>query len=142
MSALADHQVEAVERFACFGGSCSVRVQGSGSACLAPQAAAAARRRLEAWHRQFSRFDPDSELSRVNRDPRATVPVSPAMMLFIKAALGAAVLSGGLVDPTLVGELEQAGYDSERPFQIRPLDMRTLPSRRPAAPNPNSRWQS
>jgi thiamine biosynthesis lipoprotein len=143
MLVLTDNEVEAVERFTCFGGSCAVRIQGSGSAGLAPEAAILARRRLEAWHRQFSRFDPDSELSRMNRDPRETVPVSAAMALFIEAAVGAAALTGGLVDPTLVGELERAGYDGDLSGEGLPLPetLRLAPTRRPGAPDPRERWR-
>ena len=83
MAILADTDVEAIERFPCFGGACEVRVQGSGPAGSAPQAAALARRRLESWHRQFSRFDPDSELSRINGDPRDEMPVTAGMALFV-----------------------------------------------------------
>ena len=43
-------------RFPCFGTTCGVWGEG----------AADARRRLEAWHVRFSRFRPDSELSRYN----------------------------------------------------------------------------
>lgn len=141
MSALTDIQVEAVQRFPCFGGSCAVRVQGSGSAGLAPQAALLGRRRLEAWHRQFSRFDHDSELSRINRDPRETVPVTAAMALFIKAALRAATITGGLVDPTLVGQLERAGYATDLKHGLTMGDaLRLAPPRRPATPDPHGHW--
>jgi thiamine biosynthesis lipoprotein len=105
MPTLIGNQIEAVERFRCFGANCTVLVSGAGPVGSPFQAAALARRRLEAWHRQFSRFDPDSELSRINRDQRSTVGVSPAMALFVKAALRAAALTGGLVDPTLVEQL-------------------------------------
>jgi thiamine biosynthesis lipoprotein len=143
MVVLADSDVEAIERFECFGGTCEVRVQGSGSAGSAQQAAALARRRLESWHRQFSRFDPESELSRINGDPRATVPVTAAMALFIKAAVVAATLTGGLVDPTLVGQLEDAGYTSDLPGEAPPLSetLRRAPARRPGAPGPRASWR-
>lgn len=143
MSAVADTRSEAFEEFPCFGGTCTISVQGSGAAGPPSQAVAIARRRLEAWHRQFSRFDAESELCRVNRDPRETVPVSAAMALFIKAALGAAELTDGLVDPTLVGELEQAGYDADLdPYGFSmPGALALAPARRPAAPNPSARWR-
>jgi thiamine biosynthesis lipoprotein len=143
MSVLGNSDVESIERFPCFGGECAVRVQGFGPAGPAPQAAMLARRRLESWHRQFSRFDPDSELSRINRDRRETVPVTAAMALFVKAALGAAALTRGLVDPTLVGELEDAGYGGELAGDALPLSelLRRAPGRRPAAPDPRARWR-
>jgi thiamine biosynthesis lipoprotein len=143
MPTLTGSQIEAVERFRCFGAHCTVLVRGAGPVGSPFQAAALARRRLEAWHRRFSRFDPDSELSRVNWDPRSTVGVSPAMALFVKAALGAAALTGGLVDPTLVEQLEQAGYsgDLDRKSVALADALRAAPARRPAAPDPRGRWR-
>jgi thiamine biosynthesis lipoprotein len=61
-------------------------------------------------HDRLSRFREDSELSLLNRDPRATVPASRLLRRLANAVKMAAVLSGGLVDGTLLGEIEQAGY--------------------------------
>ena len=76
MSACAPSMSEAIETFACFGASATVVVQGSGPAGSAPEATARAKRRLLDWHVQFSRFDPTSELSQLNGDPRERVPVT------------------------------------------------------------------
>ena len=143
MPTLTTINIEAVERFGCFGGCCSVRVQGPSPASSAFEAAVAARRRLEGWHRQFSRFDPESELSRINGDLRATVRISPAMALFVKAALGAAALTGGLVDPTLVREVELAGYvgDLDPGAAQAPVALLAPPERRAAVPDPSARWR-
>lgn len=133
---------EAIEQFACFGGSCTVLVDGSGPAGPAAQAVARARRRLESWHDQFSRFEPGSELSRLNRDPGPVVRVSPTMARFAESALWAAAASGGLVDPTLARELESAGYRGH--FSSTPLPLaRALalaPPRAPAGPRLPARW--
>jgi thiamine biosynthesis lipoprotein len=136
-------QIEAMERFPCFGGMCTVLVEGDGLAVTAAQAATRARDRLERWHRQFSRFDPQSELSRLNSDPNRTVPVTPLMARFVEAALSAAAVTGGLVDPTLVAEIENAGYvqslDLER---SAPTDfLRRVPRPSPARPRPDRRWR-
>jgi thiamine biosynthesis lipoprotein ApbE len=74
-------------------------------------AAAMAKRALLVWHQRFSRFDPGSELSRLNGNPAATVAVSPLMGRVIEAALTAAHDTGGLVDVTLADEIELAGYE-------------------------------
>ncbi len=134
---------EAIERFECFGGNCSVLVTGSGPGGTARQAAREAKSRLLAWHCQFSRFDPDSELSRLGRDPRGTVPVSPMMIRFVSAAVRAAERTGGLVDPTLVGEIEKAGYEHHFASQAMPLTeaLELAPPRARARPNPASRWR-
>jgi thiamine biosynthesis lipoprotein len=134
---------EAIETFPAFGGSVSVIVTGAGPAGGADQAAARARGRLLEWHGQFSRFEPDSELSRLNADPRDTVAVSPVMGRLIEAALDAARTSGGLADATLVGELERSGYAEH--FEAPPLALlealKLAPPRAPAGPSPHARWQ-
>lgn len=73
-------------------------------------AAVAARLRLEAIDARLSRFRPDSELARLNADPRATVPASPLLRAAVRAAIWAAERTDGLVDPTLLDDLEHAGY--------------------------------
>ncbi len=123
---------EVTARFACFGGSCAVVVGGMGGSVHAPEAVLRAKRRLLAWHDQFSRFAAASELSRLNRDRRETVPVSPVMTRFVATALAAAQLTGGLVDPTLVDELADAGYRNSR--QPRPSPPPRGGPRRPAHP--------
>jgi thiamine biosynthesis lipoprotein len=144
MSAVASAQTsEALEQFDCFGGSCSVWVRGRGAAGSAPAAAERSKRRLLEWHRQFSRFDPSSELSRLNRDPRPCVPVSPMMARFVRAAARAAAISRGLVDPTLVGELERAGYATDLDDLPRPAEDAGYGTGhpRPASPSPAARWR-
>jgi thiamine biosynthesis lipoprotein len=146
MSALASPPAaEACERFDCFGGTCTVTVRGAGAGGSAQAAADRARRRLLEWHAQFSRFAPSSELSRLNRDPRPCVPVSPLMARFVQAAIRAADLTGGLVDPTLVGEIEAAGYfgDLTAPADCRPEAGWGRPAAPvPAAPAPAARWRA
>ena len=66
--------------------------------------------RLTRLHRALTRFEAESELSQLNRRAGTTVAVSPIMSEAIAAALCAAQISGGLVDPTLLPQLEQAGY--------------------------------
>jgi len=83
----------------------------------------------------LSRFRPDSELSVVNRDPRTVVELSPLMAELARAAEWARVRSGGLVDATLLGDLQRAGYATTREgLEPAPLDeaLRVAPPRRPA----------
>jgi thiamine biosynthesis lipoprotein len=128
----------ALETFDCFGGRCAVRVL-DGDAAAARWAAQEARRTLLDAHRRLSRFDPGSELSRLNRDPRRVVPASPLLRKVVAAALTAGLRSGGLVDATLVGEIEAAGYVESRDFDDGP-DAGVTPPPRPAAPNPRAGW--
>jgi thiamine biosynthesis lipoprotein len=120
-------------RFSCFGSRCGV--------WATPAAEADARRCLENWHLRFSRFVASSELSRLNADPRDVVPVSTTMTQLIGAVREAAEATDGLVDGTLLGEIEAAGYvgDIDAPLPLR-LALALGPRRRPGAPNPRSRW--
>jgi FAD:protein FMN transferase len=126
--------------FACFGSQCTVIVSGSG----AETAIADARRRLLEWHGQFSRFEPDSEISRLNVDPRETVPVSPLMRRMLQAAVRAANDTGGLVDPTLVNEIERVGYAGhfDGPGVPLPEALAIAPPRAPGRARNPAPWRS
>ena len=93
-------------RFPGFGSEVTVEASGPGAEALLRKAAA----RITEVSEVLTRFDPESELSRINADPRGTVEASPLMIRFVEAAIGASELTGGLVDPTLLPELESAGY--------------------------------
>jgi thiamine biosynthesis lipoprotein len=135
-------RVEHLDRFECFGGRCTVIVTGDDRAAAA--AVRVARARLLEWHVQFSRFIEDSELSVVNRDPRSLVPVTPLMARLVDAAVRAASLTGGLVDPTLAAEIERAGY--ARHFEGDGVPLRDAlalaPPRAPARPRASAAWRS
>jgi thiamine biosynthesis lipoprotein len=73
----------------------------------------AIRRLFAGWDAVFSRFRPDSELSRINRDPAKVVVLSRLFAYVTRAALGAAAATEGLVDPTLGLGIEAAGYDRD-----------------------------
>ncbi len=134
---------EAIESFDCFGGRVTVIVQGDGAAGTPDDAAAMVKRRMLAWHRQFSRFDASSELAVLNADPRPTVAVTPVMARLIEAIIDAARSSGGLVDATLVDEIETAGYTEH--FDGAPVPLRRAlelaPSRAPGRPSADARWR-
>jgi FAD:protein FMN transferase len=121
--------------FRCFGGRCAVLVDD-------PAAALQARRRLEAWHDRFSRFVATSELSRLNADPRPAVAVTPTMAALVEAVVDAARMTDGLVDGTLVPEIEAAGYrgDLGAPLPLK-LALGLAPARRRAGPSPRARWR-
>jgi thiamine biosynthesis lipoprotein len=130
-------------RLTCFGTTCGVWVIGDSELGDPREAVDAADEQLLAWHRQFSRFEPDSELSRLNRDPRTTVPVSAAMASFVDAAIAAARFTGGLVDFTLLDEIERAGYDRHHERSLAPELIRAVHSATGAAePEPTMRWRS
>jgi FAD:protein FMN transferase len=134
--------VEATDTFACFGSRCAAFVTGPGPEGSAPEAVALIRRELLSWHERFSRFRPDSELSLLNGDPRGRVPVSPLMASFAQAAIMAASASGGLVDATLVDQIEAAGYahDLAQPMPLE-LTLKLAPPRAPAAGARSELWR-
>jgi thiamine biosynthesis lipoprotein len=67
-----------------------------------------------AWEQCLSRFRPMSELSRLNRRAgTGWVALSPVLAAVLDAALRAAAASDGLVVPTVLADLERAGYDRD-----------------------------
>jgi thiamine biosynthesis lipoprotein len=100
---------------------------------------------LGVYNETMSRFRPDSELTKLNADEREEIPASPLMCSAIAAALAAAEQSEGLVDPTLLDELEVAGYRDHWTADNRVELSEALAANRPAvsAANvaPASRWR-
>ena len=109
----------------------------------AAEAAERAREFVAGFEAALSRFDPASELSALNRDHRQRVPASPLLRQAVCAGLWAAQASGGLVDPTLVDQIEAAGYATSRLGAV-PAPLRSAlakaPARRPAEPDPAANW--
>jgi thiamine biosynthesis lipoprotein len=112
-----------------------------------PTAARAAdllREFLARFEARLSRFRPGSELSELNAAPSADVAASPLLRAAVRAGLWAAERTGGLVDPTLLGALEAAGYGRSRrgPELSLAIALAHAPARRPAAPDPAARWRA
>jgi thiamine biosynthesis lipoprotein len=104
----------------------------------------AARALIEHLEARLTRFDPDSELSRLNADPREAVPASPALRAAVRAALDGAAATGGLADPTLHDAVVQAGYARSlvgHPRAALPEALAAAPQPRPAAPAAEARWR-
>lgn len=114
-------------------------------ACTGPTASRRSQRALAAIRRverHLTRFDPASELSRLNADPRAEVPASAVLRDGVRSALWAARHSDGLVDPTLLGDLERAGYRTSMAGARRPGPV-AVPQPRPVGPahaSPAAAW--
>ena len=111
-----------------------------------PPLEAADRERAFVWEfsDRLSRFRPDSDLSALNRNPRASVLAAPLLRAAVRAGVWAAQRSGGLVDPTLVRALERCGYDHSldgvEPASLQEA-LAQAPPRRSARPDPAARWQ-
>ena len=106
-----------------FGGRVGLRAAGR----QAPMALAVAEALLRRMHAALTRFDPDSELCRLNADPRSRVPASVLVRRLAAAIPYASALSGGLVDATIAPRLE---IDRAEPGGAP----------RPATPNPLRPW--
>ena len=113
---------------------------------MAPAAEAAERAKdfISEFDAALSRFKPDSELSALNADPRERVPASPLLRQAAQAGLAAAPRSDGLVDPTLLRQIEGTGYVASRAgMEGAPLAeaLAEAPTRRPAGPSPERAWE-
>jgi thiamine biosynthesis lipoprotein len=127
---------------------CEVRLI-IGAHAGAPDPAAAAcesRAWLADFDARLSRFRPDSELCSLNADRRETVPASTLLRAAVSAGVWAAQQTGGLVDPTLVDQIERAGYVSSR--DTAGVDspnvaeaLRSAPPRLPASRSAATRWR-
>lgn len=93
---------------------------------------------------RLSRFRRGSELSALNRCPSPRVPAGELLRLAVRAGLWAARRSNGLVDPTLVHELERVGYDHSMQGAV-PASLQeavaSAPARWPARPHPAAIWR-
>jgi FAD:protein FMN transferase len=69
-------------------------------------------------HDRFSRFEPNSELSRLNASAGRWTEVSPELEGLLVAALAAYRLSGGLVHAGVLGSMLAIGYT--RPLRLGP----------------------
>lgn len=92
---------------------------------------AAVRALFAAWERCLSRFQPESELSRLNCGGGRPTSVSALLFTVLTTALAAAQATDGIYDPTLLNALVRLGYD--RSFEQLPA---LLDAPRPAAAPP------
>lgn len=114
--------------------------KGRNQAALAAQVQQA----IEEMQRTLSRFDPDSELSLLNSRSGEWVTASTNLLRAVQAAIFAAQLSGGLVDPTLAPHLEHAGYARSRAGLAAPdlgVALAAAPLRRPAGAATGAHWK-
>jgi thiamine biosynthesis lipoprotein len=101
---------------------------------------AAVRALFDERDRRFSRFRPDSELTRLNRVLLGASLVSEELSRMLGHALRAARLTGGLVTPTVGAAVTAAGYDLDfdrlpadgppvRPVRVPPVQSLSLRGR-------------
>ena len=75
-----------------------------------PGALDAAETRLRELEQRWSRFLPDSDISRLNTTPETWVPISPDTVTLIETMRLAVEATGGDYDPTFLHQLIEAGY--------------------------------
>lgn len=113
------------ESFVALGTNNTVAVEDEASL---PEAVEIVKASLAEIDRTCSRFRPDSELARVNR--RAAKEASHISALLdeaLSAAFKAAEMTGGLVDPTVGGQMEELGYTvtfRDMPSDGAPIELR------------------
>ncbi|HEY0816449.1 MAG TPA: FAD:protein FMN transferase [Pseudonocardia sp.] len=87
-----------------------------------------------------SRFRPDSEISRLHDSRGRSVRVGPLLAEAVSAALRAAELTNGMVDPTVGAAVRTLGYD--RDFTEVPADAGPMPPVGPAPGWWRLRWDA
>jgi thiamine biosynthesis lipoprotein len=101
-------------------------------------------RRIEQLEERWSRFRPDSEVSRMNASSGCLTIVSPDTYLLVERSVEAWQASDGAFDPTVLGALIDLGYDTDlaelpcvgrcdRLEAVGHDDARTVADARPAA---------
>lgn len=101
---------------------------------------------LRSHHRLLTRFDPESELSRLNAAEVPTVAASRTVLAFLGAARWAFVRSGGLVDATVIDAVESSGYATSLPLKAEPGTLARAvaiaPERRPSLARDPASWDA
>jgi thiamine biosynthesis lipoprotein len=73
----------------------------------------------------FSRFNPESELNRLNKNLGVCQKASPDILYLSRRALYYNKMSGGLYDPRIIEVLEQIGYNKD--FKAKDFSKMDLP---------------
>jgi thiamine biosynthesis lipoprotein len=112
----------AERRFRAMGADAHVVVNGPEAEAAVDVAVA----RIEDLERRWSRFRPDSEVSRLNRAEGVRTIVSTDTFTLVEKAVFAWHVTEGAFDPTMLGALERLGYDrsfdsiGETDLSVRP----------------------
>jgi thiamine biosynthesis lipoprotein len=117
------------------GTDCLLILHGAEDDQAAEQSLARAVARVRQYEECFSRFRPDSELSRLNESPEEQVRVGPELAGLLVRSLEYARISGGLFDPVVLDDLLMLGYD--RTFD----EVRTRPYNGALPQGPRLRWR-
>jgi FAD:protein FMN transferase len=97
-------------RWSAIGTTIHVLVSDAGALAAATTAVRSVLERVDAT---YSRFRPDSELSRLNAAAGGSIVLSPLLARALDTALRAAAATDGAVDPTVGRALRAIGYDDD-----------------------------
>ncbi|GBD10768.1 FAD:protein FMN transferase [bacterium HR23] len=123
-----------VSRFRAMGCACQI-VGVTGDDPEASVRLASAEALVRVVEKTLSRFDPESELSRLNNRAGQWVQVSPLLWSALDHALSSARATHGIYDPTVLGALKAWGYNrSFEEVQATPIWVEEVSS-------PPGRWQ-
>ena len=84
-------------------------------------------RRIASWAERLTRFNPESELSRMNAAPTGSVPIGPTLAAVLTTAQLAGRATDGIVDPTVLparlaaeapDAVQQVPWSTQRSWQI------------------------
>jgi thiamine biosynthesis lipoprotein len=103
-----------------------------------PVAIASTRALFASCEAALSRFIPDSELCALNRAAGRPFAASPLLFEAVNEAVGWACATDGIFDPTVIDDLEAAGYD--RPFDALAPTRATVTRAR--ARHATKRWRA
>ncbi len=123
-----DHPSLVVDRFRAMGCQGGLVVVGGTTAHVA-----LARRLLEHLESRWSRFRPESDISRINRACGIAVPVDPATIELVTAMVHAWVVTERAFDPTLLAPLIGLGHATswDDPARVTSLPPMAAPRGRP-----------
>jgi thiamine biosynthesis lipoprotein len=77
-----------------------------------------ARARIDDLEARWSRFRPTSEVSRLNATAGGPLAVSEETRSLVTAAIAGWRLTGGVFDPTVLGDVIRSGYDRSFPMAV------------------------
>ena len=93
------------------GTDCLLILHGPEGDPVSREALARAAAQVRQYETRYSRFRPDSELSRLNELPQERVPVDAELGRLLARSVEYARISGGLFDPVVLDDLVALGYD-------------------------------
>ena len=122
-------------QMAAMGTDCLLILHGLEGDPAGEEALERAAQQVRRYEERFSRFRPDSELTRLNDSPQGQVQVGAELGALVARSLGYARVSGGLFDPVVLDDLLALRYD--RTFE----DVRARPHEKAVVEAPRFRWR-